>query len=278
MIKSMLVAIDGSTHAKAAIEYGGRLAARLDAQLELLHVIDWRLLTGHFITHFTKVFRREAGGSFAERVERYYREYGESLVERAQRHCLSLGVSDCATAVEIGKVAQKIISRANETDLLVIGQRSETEDVEIRSLGSVAERVLRDVMTTALVVQPPVREWRRALLAYDGTPAARRAMNRLGELAIILKLEVDIVHLFEPHRDPDSLKDAEEYFSGLLIPYELHYSRGDSHAIILQHALERGCDLLVMGTFTDRLSEALALSTATEATLGQSQIPVLVRR
>jgi nucleotide-binding universal stress UspA family protein len=111
MFKSILVAVDGSTHAKAAVEYGARLAVKLGARLELMHVIDWRLLTGHFIKHFTEVFRREAGGSFVERVERYYREYGESLVERYRRHCLSLGVSECATTVELGKVAKLIISR-----------------------------------------------------------------------------------------------------------------------------------------------------------------------
>ena len=53
-----------------------------------------------------------------------------------------------------------------------------------------AAQVLHDVMTSALVVQPPVREWRRALLAYDGTSAARRAMEVLGGLAVGLDLEV----------------------------------------------------------------------------------------
>jgi nucleotide-binding universal stress UspA family protein len=32
MFKRVLVAIDGSTHAKAAVEYGGRLAAKLGAR------------------------------------------------------------------------------------------------------------------------------------------------------------------------------------------------------------------------------------------------------
>lgn len=278
MFKSILVAVDESTHAKAAVEYGARLAVKLGARLELLHVIDWRLLTGHFIKHFTDVFRHESGGSFVERVERYYREYGESLVERSREYCLSLGVSECAPIVETGKVAKQIISWANMADLLVIGQRGETEEEEMPYLGSVAEQVLYRVNTISLVVQPPVREWRRAILAYDGTPAALRAMRALGELAIAFKLEVDIVHLFEPHKDPESVKKAEEYLASMQIPYQIHYLHGDTHAAILQHAAEKNCDLLVMGAFTNLLSEMLALGTATEAMLRQSQIPVLVRR
>jgi nucleotide-binding universal stress UspA family protein len=75
-----------------------------------------------------------------------------------------------------------------------------------------------------------------------------------------------------------STQATEEYFSRLLIPYEVHYLRGDSHATILHHASEKGCDLLAMGAFTNRISEALALGTAIEAMLRQSQIPVLLRR
>jgi nucleotide-binding universal stress UspA family protein len=200
------------------------------------------------------------------------------LVERARQRCLSLGASDCAAAIEIGKAAKQIISHVNEADLLVIGQRGETEKGELCLLGSVGARVLRGVKTSALVVQPPVREWRRALLAYDGTSAARLAMEVLGELALILKLEVDAVHLIEPHKDPNCLKEAEEYFSRLEVSYESHYLRGDTHAAILQHASEKGCDLLSMGALTNLMSNALAPCTATDTILRRSQIPALIHR
>jgi nucleotide-binding universal stress UspA family protein len=278
MFKSILVAVDGSTHSKAAVEYGGRLAAKHGARIELLHVIEQRLLVGDFITHFTEVFRRKIDRSFAEWVERYYLEYGHGLVERARQRCLSLGVNDCGVAVEIGRADTQIISHADKADLLVIGQRGETEEHELRFLGSVAARVLHDVKTTALVVQPPVREWRRALLAYDGTSAARRAMEVLGELAVTMGLEVDVAHLIEPDKDPNSLKEAEEYLSRLPVPYNVHYLRGDTHAVISQHASEEGCDLLFMGASTKLMSDVLGLGTATETILRQSQIPVLIHR
>ena len=212
MLKNILVAVDGSTHAKAAVEYGARLAAKLGARVELLHVIERRLLVGDFITHFTEVFRHKIDGSFAEWVERYYLEYGQGLVERARQHCLSLGATDCDVAVETGKAAKQIISHAKEADLLVIGQRGESEEHEVLFIGSVAARVLHDVKTTALVVQPPVREWRRALLAYDGTPAARRAMEILGNMAVTLKLQVDAVHWIEKDKDRTVSKRRKNTF------------------------------------------------------------------
>lgn len=118
----------------------------------------------------------------------------------------------------------------------------------------------------------------KSTLAYDGTSAARRAMEVLGELAVTLDLEVDVAHLIEPHKDPNCLKEAEEYLSQLPVSYELHYLRGDTHAVILQHASEEGCDPLSMGAFTNPLSDVLAFGTATETILRQSQIPVLIHR
>lgn len=49
MFKSILVAVDGLAHAKAAVEDGGRLAAKLGARIELLYVIEERLLVGDFV-------------------------------------------------------------------------------------------------------------------------------------------------------------------------------------------------------------------------------------
>jgi nucleotide-binding universal stress UspA family protein len=49
MFNGVLVGVDGSTHAKAAVEYGGRLAAKSGVRIELLRIIERRLLVGDFI-------------------------------------------------------------------------------------------------------------------------------------------------------------------------------------------------------------------------------------
>jgi nucleotide-binding universal stress UspA family protein len=103
-------------------------------------------------------------------------------------------------------------------------------------------------------------------------------MEVLGELAVTLGLEVDVAHLIEPDKDPNSLKEAEEYLSRLSIPYKAHYLRGDTYAVISQHASQEGCDLLFMGASTKLMSNVLGLGTATETILRQSQIPALIHR
>jgi nucleotide-binding universal stress UspA family protein len=51
---------------------------------------------------------------------------------------------------------------------------------------------------------------------------------------------------------------------------------GDSHALILDHAREKNCDLLVIGAYDNRLAKSLALGTTTEYLMRNSPVPVLV--
>lgn len=95
-------------------------------------------------------------------------------------------------------------------------------------------------------------------------------MESLIRLAVAFRLEIDVVHLTEPHKDMNCLKEASNYLARHPIFYETHYLEGDSHMIILEHAKKKECDLLVMGAFADRDLESLALGTTTEAMLGHS--------
>ncbi|MGH9766217.1 MAG: universal stress protein [Blastocatellia bacterium] len=62
--KSILVAVDGSAHAKAAVEYGARLAVKLGARVELRHVVERRLSQIPALRH-RRLPRRTAHRNFS---------------------------------------------------------------------------------------------------------------------------------------------------------------------------------------------------------------------
>ena len=92
--------------------------------------------------------------------------------------------------------------------------------------------------------EPPMREFHRALLAYDGNAAAHRVLETLARLAVALNLEVIAAHLFEPGKDKTCLARAGEYLQRHSVRYETVYLEGDSHIALLRLAGERECDLL----------------------------------
>lgn len=284
-IYDVLMATDGSAHAESAVEYGAWLAARTGARATVVHVIDARRLAGHFITHFSEIVEGHAAagvparGSEAgllKRVREYYHARGRQVLERAAAVCERYDVA-CRTELESGNVVKVLADHAAGADLLVMGQHGEDEERETGFLGSVAEKVVRKVERPVLLAQPPFREFRKVLLAYDGSAAARRAMQALARLAVALPVEeVDAVELVEWNEPTEALTEVVRYFKDYTVRVNAHYLKGDSLSVILDHAREAKCDLLAMGAYADRTAEGLGLGSTTEYLMRNSTVPVLV--
>ena len=274
-ISEIVVATDGSAHAEAAVEYGAWLAARTGARLSAAHVIDARRLAGHFVRHFSEVLRDTRSPGLRARVREDYHAWGQEALERAAVLCERYDVG-CRKELETGNVVKLLSERAGRSDLLVLGQHGEDEERETGFLGSVAEKVVRSVRKPVLLVQPPFREFRRALLAYDGSPAVRRAMRALAPLAAALDMEADAVELVEENEPTAAVIEVPKYFKDFPVHTSPHYLVGDSFRVILDHVEETKSDLLVMGAYAYCTAESISLGSTTEFLMRNSPVPVLV--
>jgi nucleotide-binding universal stress UspA family protein len=274
-ISSLLIATDGSVYADVATECGAWLAARLRARITVLYVIDARRLAGHFIRNISEILESFPSEGIADRVRDYYRKQGNEALKRAASICERYRVT-CQTDLQTGNVVKIVADASVDADLLVIGARGEDEEFETGFLGSVAEKLVRKVNRPVLLTGLQFREFRRALLAYDGSAAAREAMKMLARLAAALEMEVDAVQMVEEGESTTALKEVVSYFKNYPVRLSTHYLTGDSHAVIIEHAKEIGCDLMVMGAYDNRLADSLALGTTTDYLVRNSPAPVLV--
>jgi len=274
-ISSLLIATDGSVYADVATECGAWLAARLRARITVLYVIDARRLAGHFIRNISEILESFPSEGIADRVRDYYRKQGNEALKRAASICERYRVT-CQTDLQTGNVVKMVADASVDADLLVIGARGEDEEFETGFLGSVAEKLVRKVNRPVLLTGLQFREFRRALLAYDGSAAAREAMKMLARLAAALEMDVDAVQMVEEGESTTALKDVVSYFKNYPVRLSTHYLTGDSHAVIIEHAKEIGCDLMVMGAYDNRLADSLALGTTTDYLVRNSPVPVLV--
>lgn len=274
-ISSLLIATDGSVYADVATECGAWLAARLRARITVLYVIDARRLAGHFIRNISEILESFPSEGIADRVRDYYRKQGNEALKRAASICERYRVT-CQTDLQTGNVVKIVADASVDADLLVIGARGEDEEFETGFLGSVAEKLVRKVNRPVLLTGLQFRELRRALLAYDGSAVAREAMKMLARLAAALEMDVDAVQMVEEGESTTALKDVVSYFKNYPVRLSTHYLTGDSHAVIIEHAKEIGCDLMVMGAYDNRLADSLALGTTTDYLVRNSPVPVLV--
>jgi nucleotide-binding universal stress UspA family protein len=93
MIKTILVALDGSQHASAAIEYGLWLAERMQARLLGLHVIDIVSIEGSFLHDVSGSLGFEPYLDFSSKMREALQERGKVLLESFEKRCGERGLT-----------------------------------------------------------------------------------------------------------------------------------------------------------------------------------------
>lgn len=138
--ETVLVATDGSKSVERAVEVALDLAARFEARVETLYVLDEEELDGspERVRDDLRYALQENGG--------------EALVE-TRRRAAELGV-EVTTAVREGRPADEILAHAREVDADVVATGTRGRHGEHRLLiGSVAERVVRSCPVPVLTVR-----------------------------------------------------------------------------------------------------------------------------
>jgi nucleotide-binding universal stress UspA family protein len=139
----MLIAVDGSEHARRAIEAAARLAQQMQsAEVVLLNVAD------------AMVFYGELPPFDLEAVERGQRQHQERLLTEAEAQARACGLQKVLTQSAVGPTAQEILRVADErgVDQIVMGTHGRGA-VGSLLLGSVAQRVVHQAKVPVLLVR-----------------------------------------------------------------------------------------------------------------------------
>jgi nucleotide-binding universal stress UspA family protein len=192
IIRRILVALDASPHSLSALEAAAELAASFSAELLGLFVEDINLLRlaelpfAREVGHFSGTVRRLD----TQRVERQLRARAgrarQALAATAERAQVRWSFQTTC-----GQIASELLSAALDVDLVILGKAGWSGQ---RHLGSHARAVLSQGRGPALILQEGVRLGLPALVLYDGSGFAQRALaaavqlvrGRGGDLIIVL--------------------------------------------------------------------------------------------
>src|SRR4026207_670597 len=122
MIKSILVALDGSEHADAALQHALGRAGRLRATLLGLHVIDVVSIEGSFLHDISGSLGFEPYLDFSAKMREALRDPGQVLPATFERRCAERNVP-YDTTLAMGIVANEICDQARMADIVMIGHR-----------------------------------------------------------------------------------------------------------------------------------------------------------
>lgn len=294
MFKHILVPIDGSQMAEAAVPAAAFLADRLGARVTLMHVIERNPPQAvHGQPHLQN----------PEDAQRYLERLAEGFPAGI---ALDLHVH----ASEVDDVAQSIVAHADELghDLVVMCSHGRGAALHL-FLGSIAQRVIALDSRPVLITHPspeggvPQFSLRHILVPLDENPEHAQALPVSKELATVcaatlhlamvipdlatLSGDIAIASKMLPGTTSRLLElssqDAERYFGelerglrqeGFLA--SAHVLRGDPAGVIVAAAERTAIDLIVLATHGKTGMDAFWSGSVTHKICSQSRVPLLL--
>ena len=278
MIKSILVGVDGSEHARTALRYALWLARKLEATITGLHVVDIVSIEGSFFHDISGSLGFEPYLDFTSKMREALHERGRAILDEFESTCREAGVR-CDTALQIGIVPSEICERAREADLVLIGHRGVNQRFSTGLLGGVTESVTRQCSKPVLVTPLEFAEIRSPLLAYDGSERASAAMHVAAEVCTRLTLPLSVLTVCrEAEQGEKTIDQAVRYLASYSLETRTFVVTGHAYEKIPAEIRGRGHDLLFMGAHGHGRIIEMVLGSTTEYVLRNAPGPVFLNR
>ncbi len=284
MIRSALVALDGSAASRVATELSiGYVKRRSDQRDDAPSVS----LTGVAVLDRPTITKRQAmpvgGGAFKhERDETLLAEAdrkASEILDEFKSACAAAGVEHRAEHAE-GLPYEAIAAAGLVHDLIVIGRNTnfhyQTSDDPCETFRC----LLRDHPCPVVVTPKEVPKGNGIVIAYGGSRAASRALHTFALTAF--NLEDQQVHVVSVDRSEQQAHNhcaqAVEFLQRHGIGAEAHpkVSKGHPTVVLNDMALELEARLVVMGAYGRKGLPALFFGSTTREMLKQCQFPLFV--
>ncbi len=278
MFKTILVCLDGSEQDKVVTQAALWFGEHLKATLHGLHVLDLIALESPMLYDLSGSLALIPQMNFMEENRKILTQKGETLLDIFKSKCQEKSIP-CQVFLETGVVHKTITDKAQTHDLTLLGRRGLNYKLDRDLMGSTADRVVRKTQSPLLVLTHEFTPLRSPLLAYDGSAAAREAMQSCVRLVTELKLPLTVLNVnSDPEQSKEILQEAKAYLDAHPMVVKYDSIKGTAHKDIPEYVKQHGHDLVVLGAHGHLGIVELLLGTTTEYLLWQGAAHVFVDR
>lgn len=283
--KKVLACVDHSRFAGYVADYAAWAACRMQAPLELLHVIDQHreIATGNDHSGAIGVDAQETllaelSNQDASR-SKAARDLGRILLNRLRERAIEAGVESPDVRQRYGVLEEALAEQEESVRLFVLGRRGESADTTQRDLGRNVERVVRALHKPILTITEGFTEPRRIMIAFDGGSVTHRGIELVAASPLFRGLRVHLVMSGKESRgapkqlawSKTTLESAGFEVFASLIP-------GDAESIIAKSVRAQEIDMLIMGAYSHSPLRNLLFGSKTSDLLRSAKIPTLLLR
>ena len=166
-----IIGVDGSKYAEWALGWLGEMPFRAAPRVMAIHAMDPQSVRAPFFVQPSISGYEPDEGEAIHLLE----SRAKQVAAETKRRLSELGLKGSVHVVQ-DKIAEVLIERAGSNGLIVVGSRG-LDAIDRFVLGSVSTAVTLYASCPVLIVKEPPHPLRRILLATDGSPSAKKALQ-----------------------------------------------------------------------------------------------------
>jgi nucleotide-binding universal stress UspA family protein len=266
MIKSILLAVDGSVYTDSVISTGMDLAKKLKAHLRVYSVVDIRIYEWVLNTGAEGYMPVIPSSMFHEESHKFHHDRADVLLNKVGEQLNNAGLSFESGKME-GSPADLLCELARQADLMIMGARGDYARWGDRLLGATVEVVSRQIQTPLMIVDKTCLPCNNLICAYDRSESATQALKLSAYLAGELKLPLEVVTVHDDETERNNiLGEAKKYLHPYQIQSRFRPEAGDPATMLIQvtEKAEQPAVLLMGSYGHSRIREAIIGSTTVQ--------------
>ncbi|MBN2751427.1 MAG: universal stress protein [Rhodospirillaceae bacterium] len=285
-MSKILACTDGSAPYSASVyEHAAWAARRMSADIEVMHVLDLSHkkpemddLSGtigidardDLLQHLTEL--DAVKGKVAQKK-------GRMILADAQVRLKNLGSNTITLTHRHGALIDTLADIEYSADIVVIGKRGETHDVDGGHLGANLERALRSTKKPMLVAPRAFKDIQHVLIAFDGSHTAKRSVEFAAHHPLLKGLCFDVLNVQPSSKaTPEDLTWAVNTLQTSGATAKIVTLHGIPAEAISAHVTKAAINLIVMGAYGHSRIRALMIGSTTTETIRACRVPLLMFR
>ena len=277
MFSRLLVGLDGSAGAAAALDAAITLGKRFHSTIVLAAVVDQALLEAPLLGGadglWTAGLSLPAG--LGEASEAMRRRAAELLAAAAAR------VADADLALEeasvTGHVDEELLRLADRAEAIVVGRRGEMHEAP-GTIGATTARIVKRAQGPVVVAGEAPSAFERVLVAFDGGETSTAALTLAARYAEATLLPIDVVHVNAAAAAGERLLGkAVAFLAGTTAHYATRRLDGEVAPAIAAYVAGSRADVLLVGAHGGR-RRSWSTGSHAEQLVRTTSIPVIVVR
>lgn len=284
MTNKILALLDGSAYSESVCHHTAWIAGRLNATVDVMHVMGRREsgsvqnLSGALTLGARSALLDELAAADESRA-RLAQAKGRAILEDAQKILEADGVGPVVPHLRKGDLLEAVQEVEPDLRAIVIGKRGEGADFAAGHLGFNLERIVRASKVPVFVASRAFKPIGKVLVAYDGSPSAMKAIDRMSKSAVFEGLGITLLHVDNGSGPIGArIDDAVRALGAAGLTATARTVQGEPDEALQAIVASEGFDLLVMGAYGHSRIRNLIIGSTTTAMVQAVKIPVLLYR